>query len=193
MKKIILTLALAAVAALSANAQIGIGVGYTTKNFTTGNDNTTAYSGVYVGGTYNIPLASGICIAPGVDLAFVGNSGTVATVDYKNSEMYVGVPILANYAIEIADGFKLTPFVGPTFSFGVSSKHNDEVLGTSDNYANNSKYGRFDILVGGGLAFDVMDLIRVSVGYNVGLVDRDANDNSSLKTSGIHFGVAYLF
>lgn len=192
MKKIILTLALAAVAALSANAQIGIGVGYNTKTLTTGN-NTANYAGVYVGGTYNMPLASGICVAPGIDLSYVSNSGTLLTVDYKNTELYVGVPILFNYAIEIADGFKLTPFVGPTISFGLSSKHWDEALGTSDNYANGSNYGRFDILVGGGLAFDVMDMIRVSVGYNMGMLDRNSADDTTTKASGYHFGVAYLF
>lgn len=192
MKKLILTLALAAVAAVCANAQIGIGLGYTTKNLQTG-DNSKALAGLYVGGNYNIEVANGICVAPGVDIAYVSNSGTVATVDYKNTELYLGIPIHFNYAIEIANGFKLTPFVGPTISFGLSSKHEDELLGTSDLYGNNSNYGRFDILVGGGLAFDVQDLIRVSFGYNLGLLDRDSSDDTTTKASGLHFGVAYLF
>ncbi len=192
MKKFFLTLALAAVAPLSANAQIGVGLGYTTKTLTTGN-NATNYAGVYAGGNYNIELASGICVAPGIDLAYVSNSGTLLTVDYKNTELYVGVPVLFNYAIGIADGFKLVPFVGPTFSFGLSSKHWDEALGTSDNYADGTNYGRVDILVGGGLAFDVMDLVRVSVGYNVGILDRNSADDTTTKASGYHFGVAYLF
>ncbi len=192
MKKIILTLALAAVAAVCANAQIGIGLGYTTKNLQTG-DNSKALAGLYVGGNYNIEVANGICVAPGVDIAYVSNSGTVATVDYKNTELYLGIPIHFNYAIEIANGFKLTPFAGPTISFGLSSKHEDELLGTSDLYGNNSNYGRFDILVGGGVAFDVQDLIRVSFGYNLGLLDRDSSDDTTTKASGLHFGVAYLF
>lgn len=192
MKKIILTIALAAVAAVCANAQIGIGLGYTTKTLSTG-DNSVDYAGFYVGGNYNIEVSNGICVAPGIDLAYVANSGTVATVDYKNSELYVGVPVHFNYAVEIADGFKLIPFAGPTFSLGLSSKHEDELLGTSDNYADGSNYTKFDILVGGGLAFDVMDMVRVSAGYNYGLLDRDSSDNGTTKASGFHFGVAYLF
>ena len=192
MKKIILTLALAAVAALSANAQIGVGVGYATKNLVNG-DNTASYAGFYGGGNYNIELSNGICVAPGIDVSYVSNSGTLATIDYKNTEMYLGIPLHFNYAIEIANGFKLTPFVGPTISFGLSSKHEDEVLGTSDNYGNNSNYGRFDILVGGGVAFDVQDLIRVSFGYNLGLLDRNSSDDVTTKANGLHFGVAYLF
>ena len=38
-----------------------------------------------------------------------------------------------------------------------------------------------------------MDMVRVHVGYNVGLLDRDSSDNSVIKTSGINFGAAFLF
>ena len=44
------------------------------------------------------------------------------------------------------------------------------------------------------LALDVMDMIRVHVGYNQGLLNRNNDsDGSVIKTSGVNFGVAYLF
>ena len=193
MKKVILTLALAAAAALSANAQIGVGLGYTTKTLTDGDDNSRDLAGFYVGGNYNIEISNGIYVAPGIDLGYVTKSGTLATFDYNYKEMYLGIPVLVNYPFEIADGFKLVPFLGPTISFGLSSKHYDELTGTTDLYGDNSDYGRFDLLVGGGLAFDVMDMVRVSFGYNLGLLDRNSDDKASLKAKGYHFGVAYLF
>ena len=68
MKKIILTLALAAVAAVCANAQIGITAGYTQKNFTNGLNNE---AGLFFGGSYNIELVNGIAVAPGVEFAML--------------------------------------------------------------------------------------------------------------------------
>ena len=115
MKKIIITLALAAVAALSANAQIGVGIGYGTKNF---NDSDNDLGGLFVGASYNIPLASGLAVAPGIDFAMYSYKGDNVTV----KENYLAVPVLFNYAIEVADGFKLVPFAGPTLSSGLSSK-----------------------------------------------------------------------
>ena len=189
MKKIIITLALAAVAALSANAQIGVGIGYGTKNF---NDSDNDLGGLFVGASYNIPLASGLAVAPGIDFAMYSYKGDNVTV----KENYLAVPVLFNYAIEVADGFKLVPFAGPTLSYGLSSKTTLSAGGVSvetNNYGDNSKYTQFDILIGGGVALDVMDMIRVHVGYNAGLLDRNSNDNATTKATGINFGVAYLF
>ena len=57
-----------------------------------------------------------------------------------------------------------------------------------------TKPNKFDILIGGGVALDVMDMVRVSVGYNQGLLNRNNDsDGSVIKTSGVNFGVAYLF
>lgn len=191
MKKIILTLALAAAAAFGANAQIGVGLGYTQKVH--GGDADDTLGGLYVGGTYNIELSNGICVAPGIDLSWVNSKHEVLGVETKVNEIYLGVPVLFNYAIGIADGFKLVPFAGPTFSLGLSSKSKTEGVDDPVNNYDNDDYKRFDVLVGGGVALDVMDLVRVSVGYNYGLLDRDANDSFSDKCSGVHFGVAYLF
>ena len=68
MKKIILSIALAAVAAVCANAQIGVNVGYTSKNFTNVMNNE---AGLFAGANYNIELVNGICVAPGVEFAML--------------------------------------------------------------------------------------------------------------------------
>ena len=189
MKKLILTLALAAVAAVCANAQIGIGLGYTTKSFTGTYENE---AGLYVGANYNIELTNGLAVAPGIDFAMLSYKDS----NYTQKENYIAVPVMFNYGIEFMDGFKLVPYLGPTFSFGLSSVSEGKIGSftlSGSNYGDNSDYAQFDILIGGGVALDVMDMIRVSVGYNQGLLDRDNNDNSTIKTSGVNFGVAYLF
>ena len=195
MKKIILTLALAAAAAVCANAQIGVNVGYTTKNFTNGMSNE---GGLFAGATYNIPLVNGICVAPGVEFAMLNY-----TKDANNyqKENYLAIPIMFNYGLELMDGFKLVPYIGPTFSYGLSSviKGGATVFGITattgdiDMY-DGTDYNRLDIMIGGGVALDVMDMVRAFVGYNQGLLNRNNDtDGSVIKTSGVNFGVAYLF
>ena len=68
MKKIILTLALAAVAAVCANAQIGVGVGYASTTLK-GDNTTTNLGGLTFGASYNIPLVNGLAVAPGIQFA----------------------------------------------------------------------------------------------------------------------------
>ncbi|MBR5925342.1 MAG: PorT family protein [Bacteroidales bacterium] len=195
MKKIILTIALAAVAAVCANAQIGVNVGYTSKNFTNVMNNE---AGLFAGANYNIELVNGICVAPGVEFAMLNY-----TKDENNyqKENYLAVPIMFNYGLQLADGFKLVPYLGPTISFGLSSviKGGASAWGITvttgdvDMY-DGTDYNKLDILIGGGVALDVMDMIRAFVGYNQGLLNRNNDaDGSVIKTSGVNFGVAYLF
>ena len=179
MKKFLLTIALAAVAAVAANAQTSVGVGYVEKNAKS-THTTTNIGGLYVHADHNIALAGDICVAPGVAFAYVTNSD----LDVKGT--YIDVPIHFNYAFPVAEGFNLGIFAGPTVSLGLTSK-----TGDSNDFDHGLK--RFDILVGGGVALDIMDIIRVSVGYNAGLLNRSEEDAFKLNTNGLHFGAAYLF
>ena len=195
MKKIILTIALAVVAAVCANAQIGVNVGYTSKNFTNVMNNE---AGLFAGANYNIELVNGICVAPGVEFAMLNY-----TKDENNyqKENYLAVPIMFNYGLQLADGFKLVPYLGPTISFGLSSVVKGGVSGfgitltTGDvDMYDGTDYNKLDIQIGGGVALDVMDMVRAFVGYNQGLINRNNDaDGSVIKTSGLNFGVSYLF
>jgi hypothetical protein len=196
MKKIILTLALAAVAAIGAHAQIGVGVGYTQKNFS---DVFKNEGGLFVGANYNIELVNGLAVAPGIDFAMV--SYKKDDLNYQK-ENYLAIPVMFNYAINLVDGFKLVPYLGPTFSYGISGKAKGGVswggitLSSDeyDVYETFDDYNRLDIMIGGGVALDVMDMVRVQIGYNLGLLNRNNDsDGTAIKTSGVNFGVAYLF
>lgn len=196
MKKIILTIALAAVAAIGAHAQIGVGVGYTQKNFS---DVFKNEGGLFVGANYNIELVNGLAVAPGIDFAMV--SYKKDDLNYQK-ENYLAIPVMFNYAINLVDGFKLVPYLGPTFSYGISGKAKGGVswggitLSSDeyDVYETFDDYNRLDIMIGGGVALDVMDMVRVQIGYNLGLLNRNNDsDGTAIKTSGVNFGVAYLF
>ena len=60
-----------------------------------------------------------------------------------------------------------------------------------------TKYGRFDVLIGGGVAFDVMDAVRFSVRYDYGLLNRNGGNLTSgvlkIHRSQLKLGVGFLF
>ncbi|MBQ9311362.1 MAG: outer membrane beta-barrel protein [Bacteroidales bacterium] len=188
MKRIIITLALAAAAAISASAQIGVGAGYQGKKYSDGDDSYSV-GGVYVGANYNYVLDQSLAVSLGAVVNFLSGDQGGATI----KEFNLGIPVLANYTVTLAEGFNLVPFLGPTFSIGLSDKV--ESSGVSINLYDKDVdiAKRFDILVGGGVALDVMDIIRISVGYNKGLLNRIKESDDSVTTGGFHFGVAYLF
>ena len=203
MKKFFLTLALAAVAT-SAFAQIeglSAGAGYLTNTlkstYTSGSSSTTHsydFGGFYAGVNYTLlEIGPGIAITPGLQFA---------SVTYKEDnttwgESYLAVPVNFSYKLDLVPGtLAIQPYAGPTFAFGLGSKNTytiGSVSTTSDMYGDDSDYGKFDLLVGAGIALDIVDMIRVTIGYDLGLLDRDSSDNGKIKSSNLNFGVAYLF
>ncbi|MBQ1865677.1 MAG: hypothetical protein II151_02010, partial [Bacteroidales bacterium] len=69
----------------------------------------------------------------------------------------------------------------------------DIYSGSLSGYTN---YSRFDLLLGGGLAFDVMDAVRFSVRYDYGVINRNGGSTSGLlriHRSQLKLGVGFLF
>ncbi|MBQ1718545.1 MAG: outer membrane beta-barrel protein, partial [Bacteroidales bacterium] len=150
MKKIILTLALAAVAAIGAHAQIGVGVGYASTSLK-GDNTTTNLGGLTFGATYNIPLVNGLAVAPGIQFAMQNYK---EDANNYRKENYIAIPVMFNYGIELVDGIKVVPYLGPTLSYGISGvvKGGGSLFGLTlttgevNLYGDNSTYAPFDIL-----------------------------------------------
>ena len=63
-----------------------------------------------------------------------------------------------------------------------------------NNYDDEYKYGRFDVMLGGGVAVDFFDIVRFNIGYDYGLVNRYTGDADYTRhRSQLTVGVAYLF
>ncbi|MBQ7273462.1 MAG: hypothetical protein IJR12_07600 [Bacteroidales bacterium] len=145
MKKIFaIVLGVTLLAGTQANAQISVGAGWlnsTEKSVTTYNDGSknvsepTNLNGFYAGGQYNIPIAGGLGVAPGLyaSVLFGKKTGSVSYIvgstnlqqDY--TEIALNVPVNVNYAFEIGD-FKLIAYAGPNFQYGIVS---NDVITTS--------------------------------------------------------------
>ncbi len=203
MKKTILTVMLAAVTAVSSFAQASIGAGYL-ESYKKSGSTSSSQNGFYFGVDKNIGDFGDFAVTPGIYLEYVTSSEAadffgLAGASGKSTEMYLDIPVNFSYGADLG-GARLFAYAGPTLSFGCLSniESSASVLGKStgsrtvDQYADNSNYSRFDIMIGGGVGLDI-NVLRLTVGYNYGLVDRYGSDNYDLHRSNLHFGIAYLF
>ncbi|MBQ7195087.1 MAG: PorT family protein [Bacteroidales bacterium] len=211
MKKIITTLAVLVAATGIALAQSpSVGASYLNSTKVTkykNNDPTSAAgSGFAVGGNIEFDLVSGIKVTPGV---YFGHIVTKSASDVlgllagtgTETENYLMVPVRFSYGYELFDGFKVFAFMGPNFSYCLSSKslYTAAVTGlgsgetTVDNFDDGSDYQRFDTMVGFGAGLDIMDMIRVAVSYDLGMFDLHADDDYKIHRNQLGVTVSYLF
>ena len=211
MKKAML-MAAALLVAVTSFAQVQIGAGYVNSTDRTklSNDaevSTAAANGVYAGIGVTLPLAGDLAVTPGVYYPFltshngrsVANGILSASGDLQ--EHYVNVPVYFNYGSELAPNFRLFFFGGPTFSAGIISKTvlSASILGFSantaiDNYRDVSGYGRFDVMLGGGMGVDLGKRLRLTVGYDFGMMNRYTEGNGIIRhRNQLHGGLAFLF
>ena len=207
MKRFIISSVLAFIA-VSASAQISVGVGYLQSTATyqakSGADvNNTQSNGFYAGLGYEMPLMQGLGLSAGVYYSYLYSDdagstaiGTIATGSLKTNlkEQYINVPVALNFGYNLTRDLRLFAFGGPTVSFGLSSmSHYDASVsviginisdsGDTDNYAGTddkpSPYGRFDVLLGAGAGVDIHGKYRLTVGYDWGMLNRNVDSEST--------------
>lgn len=113
---------------------------------------------------------------------------------------YVEIPVTYNYRINIGD-FGLIPQAGPYVGIGVGgkSKHTSDIPmdvtdGTkTDVFGDNgAKRLDFGLRLGAGLAFT--DNMKLTLGYDLGLLDNHRGDNIDYKNkNGVFFGTLTFY
>jgi len=214
MKKIFaIVLAAALFAGTNAFAQIYPGAGYINSTlsgqYNGSKEDPVNSNGFYAGASFNVPVASGLSVAPGAYFSMLTSTsedGIKIGPFQQNgkstfTEMAVNVPILANYAYELTRDAKVFAYAGPTFQFGLVSKDDYEASGilttsgTTDYYdAENPYYNRFNVYVGGGVGAEFAKII-ITVGYDYGLMNLYAGstDDTAYHRANLHIGVNYAF
>ena len=185
---------------VNASAQLSIGAGYVNSQVrerTSSSSDVTVENtnGLAAGVSYSIPLAKGFAIVPGVYYTYTNKtgmkSGELFGLKLKGEadlqEHYVTVPLHLSFGAEINPDFKVFLFAGPSFCAGIASTIHGSAdiagglvnldTGKFDNYGEDSTYGRFDVLVGGGIGFDLLKRVRFKVGYDCGMLNRYTGDS----------------
>ena len=199
MKKTLCTLLAAAalLAGVEAQAQMSVGAGY--LNITQSFDNTSANgNGAYAGLSFNIPLAGGFGIAPGVYYTFSNYKQDAAWGLLKGSttEHAINVPLNLNFGYNLARDMRAFIFGGPTFQYGLSSKTKTDLAGAAtvdgDNYADDGTQ-RFVVYAGGGLGMDIANTFQVTVGYDHSVMNMIKSDSHKVGRGLLKIGAAMLF
>ena len=207
MKKIFAFAALAAAvlfAGNTANAQLGVNVGYATQKYSSEYSSTltvkdtTSMNGFFLGVNYNVNITGDLNVSVGLQGRYntFSDETTVlgVTATEKSTQMLVDVPILFNYGLSLTDDLKLSVFLGPTISYALSGKTVATAAGTeitSDWYKEDEgNMSPFDLSGTIGINVDFSG-IRLYGGYNMGLLNLNKSDNWTTKGSNIFIGVGY--
>ena len=192
----------------AALAQPSLGVGFvnSTDKYKSGSTTTTSHlSGFYVGASYTFNITGALNVAPGLYYTLATKSDASSYGPFNTNvdvtEHYLSVPVMFNAGLAISDGIVGRVYSGPTLAYGLASntKAKGSVAGISadskiNNYDSDYKYGRFDVMLGGGVAVDFFDIVRFNIGYDYGLVNRYTGDSDNTRhRSQLTVGVAYIF
>ena len=211
MKKFFSTLLAASLMLIGtqAFAQTSVNAGYlnSSQSFSESNSNSINSNGAYAGISFNIPLAGGFGIAPGLYYSMItnksGSTGTILGIPVSASSTFmehaVNVPLYLNYNLNLASDSNFFIFAGPTAQCGLASTTKlaggvGEYSGDKkyDNY-DNENYNRFNVYLGGGVGFQV-SAIQITVGYDYGLMNLYKGENA-IKThrSNLKLGLGFVF
>lgn len=210
MKKVFSVFAVAAFlfAANSANAQIGVNLGYAplaeTTTYTYNNNSSTStvnFTTFFVGANYNVELPAGLGLSLGLQARYGTSSDSIDYIVGKtkatSTQLLLDVPVLLNYGITLGRDARLSVFAGPMLTYALSGKTAYEtttVVGDgnseSDWYGDNSNRSQFNLSGAAGVCFTYTDF-RLFGGYQMGFLNLSKADNTTCKTSGIFFGLGY--
>lgn len=201
--------------ATDAFAQISVGAGYlysTLASTYKGNAQDNEISnGLYMGAGFDIPvLGDDLKLTPGLYLSVLTSKTNssfagIANVQSIFTEVAINLPVYLSYGIEMGHA-DLFVYGGPTFQYGISSKYKvDSTVavpligiiasdGVIDNYKEND-YSPFNIYLGGGLGADLNEKLRVTLGFDYGLLNLYKGDQENTKYNRYNFklGFGYLF
>ena len=201
MKKVFAIAAALMLIGTTAFAQ-SLGAGYVQSTQTMGSNSATS-NGFYAGVGYSAEILPGLSLNPGLYYEFLTSSSSASAwifgANTKTQEHYVNVPLHLSFAYSFAPTFKMFVYGGPTANVGIASSTKSTLSagshstsGTTDNYKD-SDYSRFDIMLGGGIGVELMNKIRFTVGYDMGMLDRNTRENVTLKRNRLTAGAALVF
>ena len=205
MKKIFTTLLAASLMLLGtqAFAQVSVNAGYLNSTLKTKNTSDNA-NGAYAGVSFNVPLAGGLAIAPGVYYSMITSKetasiGSIISGSGTFTEHAINVPVYLNYGIDLARDTKVFLFGGPTLQYGLASnvKYDANVAGISgsntvSNY-DSENFNRMNVYLGGGLGF-LVGAFQITVGYDYGMMNQYKGDNAiNCHRSNLKIGAGFSF
>ncbi len=134
------------------------------------------------------------------NFAFSAGASLVGTAGYhlggntalNLGEIHLDIPIHVKVYVPLGEKVEMCFFGGLTPEICLVSV-DAHAKGTTDNFKTNPNLQRFNLLAGAGLGLEIIRHIKVSIGYDQGLVDRDKSAERKSITGLAKVSVAYIF
>ena len=203
MKKIvtILSAAILLLSGVSAFAQGAINAGFLNSVDIVNSGNSISkspMSGFYAGFTYTLELGA-VNFTPGIIYGYAAKSNSadliITKLSGKREDHFINVPLYFSYG-RGGDRFFISVYAGPSASVGIASKVTGSLGGNSssyDRFQEDTSLNRFDVMLGGGIAVRVAEMIRINVGYDFGMLNRYKNTNTAYHRNQLTAGLAFIF
>ena len=193
MKRLISTLLTATLVLVGtqAFAQGSINAGYLNSTQSHQNADGVNSHGAFVGASYNIELAGGLGLAPGIYYSLIANKnakgakvlGVDISSDSKFREHAVNVPVYLNWGTDLGLDSRFFVFGGPTVQYGLSSK--TKITGAVGSWSSDTTIDSYEdagqnplnVYLGGGLGI-IAGGLQITVGYDYGMMNLYKGDNA---------------
>lgn len=207
MKKVLLSLGVALLTVVGAQAQTGYGVkaGVNLGKYSN-TDNAKNNTSFYVSGFADLPVTPQFSIQPGVSLQGKGNkfetSGNSGSGKVTDNIMSIEVPVNAVYYIPTGGSGSVFIGAGPYVGFNVSGKRKIE-----GSFGDFGAEGKYDLKFSGDdkdmkvidaganfmLGYKMSNGLLINAGYGLGLTNLSPSSNSDSKFSNrvLSFGIGF--
>lgn len=160
-------------------------------------------AGFHLGGFLSVPVNEHFLIEPGLYYSTKGlrveqtlnqNSFLRVQTQIQNESHYLDLPVVAK--VNLGKGFQI--FAGPQVSYLLTNKVKAEagVLGLSfdRDFTWNQGLRKFDFALTGGMGYQFVNGVQLSLGYDHGLTTLDeGRSNINAYNRAVKFSVGYLF
>ena len=175
--------------------QFSLGAGTSSHGFVFHGDNSTKAAtapGLSIDFEATFPVSNVFAVAAGASLTGVAGYHFGGNNSINLGEIYLDIPVRARFNIPLGGRTKLFLFTGPVISTNLVSI-DAHASGSTSNYDTFKDLRRFDILFGFGVGVDIIEHIRVALGFDYGLLDRNAAADKKFHHSQLKLGVQYIF
>lgn len=198
MKKVLLTLGVALLTAVGAQAQIGYGVkagvNFPKLNYSGGNSSysTSTSTNFYLSGYANIPAASNFTIQPGVSLQGKGGKVEVLNTTTTTNLMSIEIPVNAVYYIPTGASGSVFIGAGPYVGFNVSGKNKAGDVKTDIKFGSDADQMKVvDYGANFQLGYKMANGLLINGGYGLGLGNMSNVSGLKVKNNVFSVGIGF--
>ena len=138
------------------------------------------------------PVAPTFMISTGASFTGLAGYHFGGDTSLNLGEIFFDVPVRGRVCIDLGPNVVLQFIGGPVMSVNLVSI-DAHASHTNNNYETYPELRRFDVLVGFGVGVELIKHIRITTGFDYGVLDRNGSSDAWMHRGQSKFGVQYIF